>query len=173
MTKITPPDSVQKFISLDEDLSTTIATALWKQAAQLVAYMNQSVPVGTIIWFRDTQTGSTTPDPKYWQEMNNSPVTNTLSPFYNIVLPDLRNAYIKHPGPGQGQNEYDGTDALNLSHNHGGWTGYGTDVGAFNADNNDDEDGPTYHRHPIPNALTTPIDIKPLFFGYRLYLRIV
>ena len=55
MAKVTIPNSIKRFNDLDKDLSTTIASGLWKKAARTMEYINQSCPVGMVIWVRATQ----------------------------------------------------------------------------------------------------------------------
>lgn len=174
MAKVTIPNTIQKFNAIDKDLSTTIATGLWKKAAQLLEYLNKSHPVGMIIWFRATQDLlPEMPDSKYWQEFDGSAVTNPLSPYFGLTLPNLSGRYFKHPSDLETVHTFGGSDTKNLNHDHDGNTGFTNPRGPFNGDNNNDRPGPYNHRHTIDDALSSAQDIKPLFRDLRIFLRIV
>lgn len=172
MAKVQVPNSIQKFGDLDQDLSTTVATALWRKMAQLQEYMNRSVPIGIIIMVRTNQELlPELPDPKYWKEMDGTVVNNTDSPLHGWVTHDLRGLFLKHPAEGQSANVLAGSDTINISHNHGGLTGNAYDIGPFEGDNDDERQGPYVHRHAI-NSWTGVFNIVPSYNALKFYIRI-
>ncbi len=173
MSKVTIPNTIEGFNNLDSDLSTTVASGLWKKAAELAEYINQSCPVGMVIWIRQTQDLlPEAPDPKYWQEMDGTTISNALSPLDGVTLPDLTGHFLKHASALETNQTAGGTDTKGLTHNHGGVTGATNPRDTFNGDNNTERPGPYNHTHTIANALGV-LDIKPLYRDLRFYIRIV
>jgi hypothetical protein len=115
------PNSIVKFNGLEKDLSTTVATALWKKVAGVQEYLNASVPIGKIIWFRAIQDLlPEMPDPKYWKELDGTVVSNVNSPFNGWTTPNLAGYFLKHPSGVEANQAASGSDTRNLGHNHGG-----------------------------------------------------
>lgn len=174
MSKVKVPNSVLKFNSLENDLSTTVASALWKKVAEIEAYLQASIPVGTLIWFRHTQDFlPEMPDPRYWQEMDGSTVVNPNSPFNGMVLPNLRGCFLKHPVNDAANHKFGSSDTRNFTHSHGGFTGDSFPAGSYSADDSDEIAGVDVHRHAIVSALNNNVDIRPPYRGFRFFLRIV
>lgn len=172
-TPVSIPNAVAKFKTLDKDLSTSVATALWKKSAEVMQYISASVPIGKVIWVRATQDLlPEMPDPKYWKELDGTAVANANSPLNGWVTPDIRGHFLKHPSISETNQTLGGADTRNLTHNHGGVTAAAWNGGAFNADNDDERAGPFWHAHGIDNWVAT-FDIKPPYRDLRFYIRIV
>jgi hypothetical protein len=168
------PNEIKKFSDLEKDSFSTIAQANWQKAAQLLNYLNASIPVGMIIFVRTTQDAlPEEPDPQYWQYCDGSAVVNALSPLLGQNVPDLRDKYIKHPSELESELQTAGSDTKNLQHSHGGFTGYRFDAGGYSADNDNEFSGPYNHRHAMGNAMSTAQDIKPQYRALKAYIRIV
>jgi hypothetical protein len=172
-TPIKTPNNVLKFNALEKDLSTSIATALWKKVAEIQQYINASHPIGMVIWFRHAQDLlPEMPDPKYWKEMDGTTVNNVNSPFHGYTLPDLRGKFLKHPSASESLHATGGADVKTVPHDHGGQTGYDDAYFDYIADNDDERSGPFWHNHTISSTAPS-VDVRPPYQGLRFYLRIV
>jgi hypothetical protein len=179
MSKVEQPNVVQPFPDLDSDLSTTIATGLWKQAAAVQEYLNRSMPVGTVIWFEDTVAGiPESPDPKYWHEMDGTGCLNPNSVFNGFTIPNLNNLFLKEtPASGATVQTSAGSHTRSFTHTHG--TSFTT--GSNDAELNSDYDYDTNiwtvysHRHTVNNNTEnlSNVDIRPAHRKLRFFLRIV
>jgi hypothetical protein len=168
------PNKITKFKSLEDDLSTTVATALWKKAADLCEYINKSRPVGMLMYFNDQQTLlPEPPDPKYWKLCDGTAVVNANSPLNGVVIPDLRYRFVKHPSDGQIIFGVDGADTVNIDHNHGGVTEYEWPGAGFDSDNDTDRAGPFTHRHNISASSKTVVSTVPDYKEFPVYIRIL
>jgi hypothetical protein len=168
------PNKVEKFKSLESDLSTSIATALWKKAAQVCEYINLSYPVGMMMFFNASQSNVPgLPDPLYWQFADGSTVTNPLSPLFGQTLPDCRGKFFKHPATGAPALIVAGADSMDLSHDHNAVTGTATDRDAVRLDNGE-ERGQAIgaHTHTI-GASTLNASNIPAHMELQVYVRIV
>lgn len=171
MAKVPVPGTIVKHRALDEDLSTTIANALFKKAASLIEYLNQSQPIGKVIWFHATQDLlPEMPDPKYWKELDGTAVVNANSPLNGWVTPNLSEVFLKHPNGLETLQVLTGSNSRALSHNHGGATGFTFDAGEFAVDTGPLL-SPFYHNHSIANAGASG-DIQPPYRDLRFFMRI-
>ena len=167
------PNSIKKFKTLEDDLSTSIATALWQKAADLCEYINKSRPIGMVMWFNNNQDLLPgLPDPKYWKLCDGTAVNNPLSTLHGVVIPSVASRFVKHPSDFQSVFGVAGSDTRNFSHDHGGVSGYTNPRGAQNADNSDERAGPFNHRHTVHSSLGT-VDIMPPYIELRAYIRIL
>lgn len=170
---VTTPAAVKKFRDVERDFGTTDAQALWQRAAQIVNYVAASQPVGRIMVFHATQPGLPfTPDTRYWQLLDGSTVTNPLSPLFGVTLPDARNRLVRHPAFSESVGSTGGSDTVNLSHSHGGFTDYTDDREDFQMDNGDERREANVHRHSIGAGLSV-LSIVPPYRALQLWVRIV
>lgn len=167
------PVSPSKFPAIDIDFGTTVAKALWVEAAQLLTYIEQSYPIGMLMFVEQTQPGMpAAPDPRYWKYADGTPVSNPNSIFNGVAFPDLRNLFIRHPVSGEVALSYGGNTSFDLTHNHTGNTDWANDSGAQNVDD-DSSTGfqPGIHRHSI-DASSLTYSTTPTSHEVQVYIRI-
>lgn len=178
------PQNPKKFPSIDADFGTSVATTLWKTAAQMIEYINQSYPVGMLMYFEADQSGLTEqPDPGYWKFMDGTSITNVASVFSGASFQNLRQKYTRHPKTGDTVLTTGGSDSVSFAHSHGGNTDATTDNGYLGI-----EAGPgTYqgaalttpqpsalgqsHVHTIPSDLGS-INIVPTSREVQVFMRV-
>lgn len=170
----TIPNKIEKFYEAEKDEFTSIAQANWQKAAALLEYLNRSYPIGMLMFMHNSQDAlPSTPDPKYWKFCDGTAVVNTSSPLNGVVIPDLRDKFVRHPKTGQAVLSTGGADTVNLNHNHGGLTGYGFDAGGLTSKNGSDgwRQPVGYHRHTIGAAMGS-VATTPPFRYLQVYIRI-
>jgi hypothetical protein len=170
---VTTPKTVKKFRDLEADFGTSQAQALFQKAAQTVNYINACVPVGKILLFHATQDNLPEGiDTRYWQKMDGSAVTNPLSPLFGQTLPDLRKRFWRHPTTGETVHTLGGANTIDLTHNHGGYTGYTDDRDDFQMDNGEEKHEANVHRHSIANG-SGVVSTIPQYRELQVWVRIV
>jgi len=173
MASIPIPNQINKFTSLEMDFGTTICPALWVKAAQLAQYVNASFPIGMLMFFEGSQENlPAQPDSARWAFLDGSVVSNAGSPFNGVTLPDFRNKFFRHKTTGEVVMSVDGSNTINLAHNHTGFTGYASEWDSLKLDNGD-ERGQAIgsHRHTIASALGAVTTI-PGYHAVQCYVRI-
>jgi hypothetical protein len=170
----TIPVKIEKFVPAEKDEFSSIAQANWQKMSQLMEYLNRSYPIGMLLFFMATQDElPELPDPKYWQLADGSVVANSNSPLNGQTLPDLRDRFIRHPTTGEPALTYGGNPTVNTPHDHGGQTGFTSDVGASNLDSSNAVTGPVgYHNHSIGGSSNTNHSTIPQFRYLQVYVRI-
>lgn len=167
------PNKIEKFKTLETDFGTTIAEALWKRAAQHINYFNKCYPIGMLMLFHETQPNlPATPDTRFWKLADGTAVVNANSVLNGVVLPDLRDQFLRHPATGEVVLSTGGVSTVNLAHNHGGLTGVTDNRGAFNMDGGDERSAAAPHAHTIASDLGV-VSTLPLFIALKVYVRIV
>lgn len=174
--------------SIDTDLGTSVATGLWKQARDLMNYVNASYPFGMVLMF-DASWANTygigPPDPNFWQFMDGSAVTNVNSPLYGVHLPDMRGKFMRHAYTGEVIGNITGATpsfgggtwsaTVNLSHYHGGDTGFTLDQVPGDTESDDQNGGrdcTLYHDHGISVDLPS-VSVMPVYREVQCYMRIL
>jgi hypothetical protein len=162
-----------KFPSIDIDFGTTVAKALWLQAAQLVTYIEQSYPLGMLMFVELSQLGLPAgPDQRFWKYADGTPVNNANSIFNGMSFPDLRGKFIRHPVSGEIAFSTGGVSSFDLSHGHTGFTDYANDSGRQNNDDDSQQRAqPGIHRHFITTDTLTYNTI-PTSHEVQVYIRI-
>lgn len=171
----TIPNKIDKFADLEKDAFSTIAQASWSKVAQLLEYANKSYPIGMLMFFYGGQELiPTQPDPTYWKFLDGTPVTNPNSPVFGETLPDLRGRFFKHPGTGQPVLVEAGANTIDLTHNHGGVTGYGSDYDSLRLnDGFDVAEARGNHTHLVGPGSSGVVDIIPAYREVQVYMRIL
>lgn len=174
MAKISVPNQVNKFRSQETDFGTTICPALWGKAAQIAEYINASYPIGMVLFIEGSQENlPAQPDPKLWQFLDGSVVNNPASPLNGVTLPDFRGKFFRHPISGEIVHSTGGSNSINLTHNHGGQTGNGSDWDSLRMDNGG-ERGQALgtHSHTIDNGNLDSVATVPAYHEVQCYVRI-
>lgn len=163
-----------KFTDLDTNFGTTVAKALWYQAAQMLEYVNQSYPIGMLMFFEASQSNlPAQPDSRFWKFMDGTAVSNANSPLNGVTLPDLRGRFLRHPKTGEVALVNAGSDTRDLSHSHTGFTGYADNAGSQNTDDDSaDQPAAGLHRHTIGTA-SLVVTIIPLSYELQVYMRVL
>lgn len=166
------PTKVEKLKALENDFSTTVAVALWKKAAQLVNYLEQSYPIGYVLFVHGTQSNLPhLPNSKYWQEIDGTTISDINSPMNGVALADWRGKFFRHAKTGETIFSTGGANTLNLQHSHGGVTGV-TNPRYANLMNDGSTNGDlAEHNHSISPDLSNPVTTVPLYIMLRTYVR--
>lgn len=174
MASIPVPTQINKFVSLEQDFGTTICPALWLKAAQLAEYVNASYPIGMVLFFEGDQDNlPAQPDPRFWQFLNGSTVSNANSPMNGTVLPDFRGKFFRHPATGQAFQSIAGADSIDLTHNHEGFTAPDNDNDSLLLDNGDSiRQAIGRHRHTMSNSTLGSVTTIPAHHELQCYVRI-
>lgn len=166
------------FTTVDSELGTSIAKALWIQARDAMNYINASFPLGMVMMFDQSRHGiPSLPDSRFWKFLDGTPVVNTNSIFNGVTFPDMRGKFFRHLATGEIVGDLSGSDTANLVHDHTAVTapaysggedgvrrGSGGSVG--------EEANPSYHAHSIPSSpLVSPT--VPHSYELQFYVRIV
>lgn len=174
MARIPVPNQINKFVGLEQDFGTTICPALWLKAAQLAQYVNASYPIGMVLFFEGDQDNlPAQPDPRFWQFLDGSTVSNASSPMNGTVLPDFRGKFFRHPATGEAYLSTGGADSIDLTHSHGGQTDVGSDYDFLRLDNGQ-ERGQALgdHRHTIDTGNLGSVTLIPAYHELQCYVRI-
>lgn len=153
-------------------------------------YISAAVPIGQIvpIYVYDVA-GFPAPNPDFWQECNNSIITNKNSPLRNPLTPEdlslpydpatvnrtpnYTDKYIRMSSI-FGEDGHDGgANVYSFAHNHGGRTN--PQAGGHGADKNNSGGGSPQgrsHSHTVPTDMNFNKNVEPPFFGIKLYIRI-
>lgn len=169
----TVPNQIVKFTELEIDAFSTIAQATWQKAAGIIEYANKSFPMGMLLFFYASQENlPEQPDPKYWKYCDGSTIVNANSIYNGVASPDLRGRFFKHPGTGDTFPILDGSDTINIAHDHGGFTGPGADFGETQLDNGEERAGAFgTHIHSIASS-SGVITIIPAYREAQVFMRI-
>ena len=171
---ITIPDQKPELLkSLEVDFGTSIAQSVWQRIAWQLNFMNASVPIGLIMYFYQSQTlanGSPIPTPVgSWQFCDGGSITDPDSPLQGQNTPDFRLVFQKHDTPILTTG---GVATQNLAHNHGGFTGFTTDLeNNFRSGLGGDKARGNNHRHAILSDLGN-ISVLPPYIELQPYMRI-
>lgn len=162
----------KRIFSNESDFGTTIASYIWSKVINNQNFVEQSFPIGYVLYFFASQTDANNikiakPNPNIWKELNGQIINDPDSPLNGITLPDLRNKFIKGT---KSFGETGGQETINLSHNHGGLTNYFDDK-TGGSDRGNDHTGGSYHAHPIYPALSSAENILPPFIKLSAYMR--
>lgn len=170
---VTTPITVKKFRDVERDFGTSIAQALMQRAAQTINYLNASVPVGRLMVFHATQDSlPEMVDTQYWQLMDGSTVTNTLSPLLGTVLPDLRKRFLRQQVDAETNGSIGGSNTVDITHNHGGYTAYNDNRDDFQMDNGEERKEANLHRHQILSG-SGVVSTIPQYRELQIWIRIV
>lgn len=146
--------------TFEVDFGTTIASAIWSRIIQGLNWYNDALPIGMLLNFYQSQTfanGNPIPDPiGLWQFCDGSTVIEANSPLLGQTLPDLREKFLKG---GSTIGTLGGQLSINLTHSHGGATGF-TDDGDFSSPRLDDGDENQEH-HNHAHAIGADLGSQP------------
>lgn len=166
--------------NMEVDFGTTIATSLWQRISQQLNWIEKNMPIGMVMWFFNDvnyANGSPIPDPKStnWQFCDGSLITNPNSPMVGQNVPDFRGLYMK-ASQFFPIGQLGGTVSHNLSHDHGGFTSYGSDLlpavpGNYTSDVGSNEPQGNLHRHSMGSDLGL-IYVDPPHVDLQAYMRI-
>lgn len=166
-----------KFTAIQEDIGTTIATSLWEQAKAHVNYINASRPLGVLMFFENTQSGLlASPDARFWQFCDGSPVSNPDSPLFGNNVPDCRGKFFRQAQSGETVGTTHNSDTSTWTHSHGGSTGSTDDASAINNGHSSTTGAsnplPQAHAHTI-SSQSLSITNVPVCFELQVYMRIL
>jgi hypothetical protein len=115
------------FTPLDDALTTEgnlVSVETFTAIANGLAYLQDSMPVGTEVVVLTGFPGVPTPNPQIWQLCDGSLVTNQNSPLRNQNTPNRASTGFLHRGAAAGQvGLTGGTNTKDFTHAHGGLTG--------------------------------------------------
>lgn len=152
-------------------------------------FINEFVPPGVIIWININKADVSLPDSYFWQLCDGAEITADHSPIktdpslpdYPRLTPNLLNCYMRMSPDSQRNNvisnsdiNTEGSQYHNLSHNHGGRTGYFQGPTWSEDDDNDGDKSLGNHYHSIPSDLSSNQFIDSPAYRYLTpYLKIV
>lgn len=166
------PNKIEKFTDLQKDFGTSIAQSLWLKVGQLQNYINDSYPIGMLLFMVNSQDElPATPDLNYWKFCDGTVISNANSPMNGQAVPDFRNRFWRHQQTGEILLSVAGNDSLNFAHNHGGVSSSDPWFGTIDMDTGGERALPIPHSHPIASALGVTSMVPP-YFAVQVYVRV-
>ena len=171
--KLTPnnirPESLR---SLETDFGSSTSRYIYRKIAAAILFNNESYPIGFIKFFYQQQLQTdgqliAPPNPEQWIFCNGDIINDEQSVLHGLATPDLRGLFPKHGEQGN----TGGQSSVNLTHNHGGYTHTTSDSGHHNADGGSGAHGGSYHKHSMPNSMTSAENSIPPYLEVQPYMR--
>lgn len=168
------------FTPLDDDdvkAGTLVSVETFSSIADNINYLMDSAAVGKIAIILYGLPGVPIPNPKYWQEVDGSEVTEEDSPIRGTTLPNnkLRGQYLRGCDVIGDVGNHGGDNLKNLRHNHGGTTTILADVDPETLHTNQDNDQyncTPFHTHTLLGDLSATQNFEPAHIRIRTYMKI-
>jgi hypothetical protein len=166
------------FVFLDDNLSDAgdlVSVEMFRQLAQNLNYLVDSVPVGKVVPILVGLPGVPLPDPLMFHPCDGSLITNENSRMHNTNAPNMADAegrYLKGFTTLGTVGSTGGDNYKNLSHAHGGSTAV-FDPGGDNSDTDEDFITVDDHSHPISSDLGSHINFEPVHIRIKHYVKIL
>lgn len=163
------------FLQIDDDsakFGALVSVELFNQLTTNINYLIDSLPIGCVIPVLTGFPGVPVPDSNLWQECNNTPIANPLSPMHNTHAPNYTDEgrYTKNYTSFGDVGNYGGGNIKNLAHSHGGQTEENPSMDT-NADTDDDFWTGKNHRHSISSDLGS-YNFEPEHIRVKHYIKI-
>lgn len=139
-------------------------------------YLGNAQPLGTIKFVNVNQPGVPPVDVNMYQYCDGSEITSPTSPLRTIGLnlsftPNLVDLFPRG-APTDTGNPTGGTNAWNLAHSHGDFTGGQDANGSINGEGGDERKSNNNHSHPIDSDLSDQIVDAPAHVGMAPFMKI-
>jgi hypothetical protein len=164
-----------RIYSHEADFGTSAARYLWQKMINNHNFVEKSFPIGYVLYFYASQTYAngdpvSSPNPEIWGLLDGHTVNDLDSPINGVVLPDLRNYFLKG---GATQGLTGGQPTINISHSHGGQTGVTDDRQPdYQARSAGGHNTGSPHVHSMSSAWSTVESIIPPNVELQMYMRI-